>query len=159
MLTELCFLVCSSPEVGRGKQGSVEAHSEEVGSGARRFSPSFSQAGAGIKSEAEQTSPNTCSEPTQAPRPLSGTSRSLQIPGNLRSHRARRGQARRHTGDVSLCVPPQSMEDVGVLREGVSCQDGPVSRALLATGHSILWPLPLPGLPSRSLLPAAISCF
>lgn len=57
------------------------------------------------------TSHSTCSELRRVQRPLSGTSRSLQIPESPRSHRARRGQATRRTGGVSQCALPRSEED------------------------------------------------
>lgn len=76
---------------------------------------------------------STCSERGQAPRLPSGTSRTSQTPRSLRSHQARRGQATQHTGDGSLCVLPQSVEDVA----SVSHQSSEPCR-----GHQPGWPYP-----------------
>lgn len=59
----------------------------------------------------EPTSHSTCSERPRARHPLSGTSRSLQIPENPRSHQERRGQAMPRTGDASPCALLQSVGD------------------------------------------------
>ena len=96
------------------------------------------------------TSRSTCSELGRVHLPLSGTSRSLQIPGSPRSHRERRDLAMPRTGDASLGAPLRSAKRQSGLAELpgwwaggqedpgpalASSQGAPVSRHSSATGH------------------------